>query len=225
MRRATRLPWSSRSPTARWAASQQLAAPPVKQTALAAGLAVTQPEKIRNNAEFRAQLEAIAPDAIVVVAYGRIIPPWMLGSAAPWAASICMHLCCRSTVARRRSSGPWQWARRSQETPPCCWKKGWTRGRFCCSRQIEIGPEQTAADLFDVLANAGAPLVVETLSGLADGASNRSLRTTLLPPLRRFSTAKTGAWTLPRARQPRFRIAGVDFSPGRALSPCSMARS
>src|SRR5580658_9259822 len=57
---------------------QQLTAPAVKQSALAAGLPVTQPEKIRTNAEFRAQLEAIAPDAIVVVAYGRIIPPWML---------------------------------------------------------------------------------------------------------------------------------------------------
>ncbi len=57
---------------------RRLSAPPVKQAALAAGLAVTQPEKIHNNIELRAQLEAIAPDAIVVVAYGRIIPPWML---------------------------------------------------------------------------------------------------------------------------------------------------
>jgi methionyl-tRNA formyltransferase len=40
---------------------RQLTAPPVKLAALAAGLAVVQPEKIRNNAEFRAQLEAIAP--------------------------------------------------------------------------------------------------------------------------------------------------------------------
>src|ERR1035438_4516045 len=58
--------------------SQQLNAPPVKQAAVVARLPVTQPEKIRNNAEFRSQLEAIAPDVIVVVAYGRIIPPWML---------------------------------------------------------------------------------------------------------------------------------------------------
>jgi len=57
---------------------QILTAPPVKQTALAHGLQVTQPEKIKNNLEFRARLEAIAPDAIIVVAYGRIIPKWML---------------------------------------------------------------------------------------------------------------------------------------------------
>jgi methionyl-tRNA formyltransferase len=90
--------------------TQQLTAPPVKETALAAGLDVTQPEKIKNNVEFRERLEAIAPDAIVVVAYGRIIPPWML--ALPrWVASICTRLCCRSIAERRRSSGRWRWAR------------------------------------------------------------------------------------------------------------------
>ena len=46
---------------------------PVKQLAQERGVAVTQPEKIKNNPEFRAQLEAIAPEAIVVVAYGRIM--------------------------------------------------------------------------------------------------------------------------------------------------------
>src|SRR5580704_9247665 len=56
----------------------QLLAPPVKQAALDAGLAIVQPEKIKNNLEFRAQLEAIQPEAIIVVAYGRIIPKWML---------------------------------------------------------------------------------------------------------------------------------------------------
>src|ERR1039457_4908118 len=69
--------------------TQQLTAPPVKQAALAAGLSVVQPEKIRNNADFRQQLEAIAPDAIVVVAYGRIIPPWML--ALPRFGCINLH--------------------------------------------------------------------------------------------------------------------------------------
>src|SRR3954447_10461924 len=58
--------------------TQELAAPPVKQMAVALGIPFTQPDKIRNNSEFRAQLESIAPEAIVVVAYGRIIPPWML---------------------------------------------------------------------------------------------------------------------------------------------------
>jgi methionyl-tRNA formyltransferase len=52
--------------------------PPVKVLAEQAGLPVVQPEKIKNNAELRARLEAIRPEAIIVVAYGRIIPAWML---------------------------------------------------------------------------------------------------------------------------------------------------
>src|SRR5260370_41515913 len=68
--------------------AQELTAPPVKQLAITAGLPITQPDKIRNNAEFRAQIEAIAPDAIVVVAYGRIIPPCVL--ALPRLG--CLHL-------------------------------------------------------------------------------------------------------------------------------------
>src|SRR5271168_615054 len=52
--------------------------PPVKLLAGHVGLPLVQPEKIRNNPEFRALLEAINPDAIIVVAYGRIIPEWML---------------------------------------------------------------------------------------------------------------------------------------------------
>ena len=55
-----------------------LTPPPVKRAALDAGIEVLQPEKIRNNAELQAKLEAIQPDAIIVVAYGRLIPRWML---------------------------------------------------------------------------------------------------------------------------------------------------
>ena len=81
--------------------TQQMTAPPVKETALAAGLEVTQPEKIKNNAEFRARLEAIAPDAIVVVAYGRIIPPWML--TLPKLGCINLHASLAAEVSRSRA--------------------------------------------------------------------------------------------------------------------------
>src|ERR1019366_2555261 len=61
----------------------------VKVAALRQGLPVVQPEKIKKNLEFREQLEAIAPDAILVVAYGRIIPDWML--ALPKYGCINLH--------------------------------------------------------------------------------------------------------------------------------------
>jgi methionyl-tRNA formyltransferase len=85
--------------------TQQLTAPPVKQAALAAGLPVTQPEKIRSNAELRSQLGALAPEAIVVVAYGRIIPPWLL--ALPRLGCINLH---GSLLPRYRGAAPIQWA-------------------------------------------------------------------------------------------------------------------
>ena len=56
----------------------ELALSPVKRKAMELGLAIAQPEKIKNNLEFRAQLEEIAPECIVIVGYGRIIPRWML---------------------------------------------------------------------------------------------------------------------------------------------------
>ena len=63
--------------------------PPVKQIALAHGVEVIQPDKIKNNLDLRARLEAIGPDAILVVAYGRIIPQWMLD--LPRFGSINLH--------------------------------------------------------------------------------------------------------------------------------------
>jgi methionyl-tRNA formyltransferase len=148
--------------------SQQLTAAPVKQTALAAGLAVTQPEKIRGNPEFRAQLEAIAPDAIVVVAYGRIIPPWML--ALPRLGCINLHA---SLLPKYRGAAPIQWAVAMGDAftgnTTMLLEEGLDTGPILLQRTLAIAPDQTAADLFPLLAHAGAPLIVETLAGLAGG--------------------------------------------------------
>jgi methionyl-tRNA formyltransferase len=148
--------------------NQQLNAPPVKQTALTAGLAIAQPEKIRNNAEFRAQLEVIAPDAIVVVAYGRIIPPWML--ALPGLGCINLH---GSLLPKYRGAAPIQWAVANGDAftgnTTMLLKEGLDTGPILLQQTIEIGPDQTAVDLFELMAKAGAPLIVETLAGLAAG--------------------------------------------------------
>jgi methionyl-tRNA formyltransferase len=148
---------------------QQIVPTPIKQAALGAGIPMTQPEKIRNNAEFRAQLEAIAPDAIVVVAYGRIIPPWML--ALPRLGCINLHA---SLLPKYRGAAPIQWAIAMGDAitgnTTMLLEEGLDTGPILQQRTLEIGPDQTAADLFPVLASAGAPLVVETLAGLADGS-------------------------------------------------------
>ena len=133
----------------------ELTAPPVKQAALAAGLAVTQPEKIRNNAEFRAQLEAIAPDAIVVVAYGRIIPPWML--ALPRLGCINLHA---SLLPKYRGAAPIQWAVAMGDAftgnTTMLLEEGLDTGPILLQQTIEIGPDADCGGSFStVLAECG----------------------------------------------------------------------
>ena len=148
---------------------QILTAPPVKRLARAHNLEVVQPEKIKNNLEFRTQLEAIKPDAIVVVAYGRIIPKWMLD--LPRLGCINLH---GSLLPKYRGAAPIQWAVAMGETvtgnTTMLLEEGLDTGPILLQQQITIRPEQTAIDLFAELSQAGAPLVVETLAGLAEGS-------------------------------------------------------
>ena len=147
---------------------QLMTAPPVKAAALAAGIPVTQPEKIRNNLEFRSRLEEIAPDAIVVVAYGRIVPAWML--ALPRLGCINLH---GSLLPKYRGAAPIQWSVAMGDTvtgnTTMLLEEGLDTGPVLLRQELAIGPEQTAADLFVTLAEAGAPLLVETLAGLENG--------------------------------------------------------
>ena len=148
---------------------QTLTAPPVKQLAVSRGLELTQPEKIKNNLEFRTKLEELRPDAIVVVAYGRIIPRWMLD--LPRLGCINLH---GSLLPKYRGAAPIQWAIAMGESvtgnTTMLLEEGLDTGPILMQQEIPILPEQTAVDLFHELARQGAPLLVETLSGLADGS-------------------------------------------------------
>jgi methionyl-tRNA formyltransferase len=148
---------------------QTMTAPPVKKTASAAGLSITQPEKIRTNTELRNTLEDIAPDAIVVVAYGRIIPPWML--ALSRLGCINLH---GSLLPKYRGAAPIQWSVANGDAvtgnTTMLLEEGLDTGPILLQQTIEIAADETAVDLFSRLAHAGAPLMVETLAGLADGS-------------------------------------------------------
>lgn len=145
-----------------------LASPPVKQLALAHGLPVAQPEKIKNNLEFRAQLEAIQPEAVVVVAYGRILPPWMI--ALPPLGNINLHA---SLLPKYRGAAPIQWALAMGETVTGVTTMridaGLDTGDMLLQRELSIAPEDTAETLAPKLAEIGAPVLVETLRGLQRG--------------------------------------------------------
>lgn len=146
----------------------EMQAPPVKRAAAAHGIAVVQPEKIRNNVEFRARLEEAWPDAIVVVAYGRIIPQWML--ELPRLGNINLH---GSLLPKYRGAAPVQWAvangDRVTGVTTMRLDEGLDTGEILLAREVAIGAEATAADMFRSLAGVGAELMVETLAGLAEG--------------------------------------------------------
>ena len=204
--------------------THQLTAPPVKQAALAAGIAVAQPEKIRNNTEFRAQLEAIAPEAIVVVAYGRIIPPWML--ALPRLGCINLH---GSLLPKYRGAAPIQWAVAMGDAytgnTTMLLEEGLDTGPILMQQTVEIGPHQTAVDLFECLRVRARRWSWRRWPALLTEPSSRSRRTTRERPLRPCLTAKTAAWIFPRARRTNSTIAGAAFNHGPARSQRSRARS
>jgi methionyl-tRNA formyltransferase len=146
-----------------------LTIPAVKRAALDAGVAVLQPEKIRTNPELQARLGAMNPDAIVVVAYGRIIPPWMLD--LPRYGNLNLH---GSLLPKYRGAAPIQWAVANGEkvTGVTTMKlnEGMDTGDILLQRELPIGPEDTAKDLFPRLAELGAPLMTQTLAGLEAGS-------------------------------------------------------
>ncbi len=142
--------------------------PPVKQLAAKHGIPVLQPEKIKNNFELRAQLESIRPDAIIVVAYGRIIPEWML--QLPRWGNINLHA---SLLPKYRGAAPIQWAVANGETITGATTmridQGLDTGDMLQQQTMPIAPDQTAEELFPLLAQSGAGLLLQTLQGLESG--------------------------------------------------------
>ena len=144
-----------------------LTAPPVKQSALKLGLSIIQPEKIKKNEEFRAQLIALHPDAIIVVGYGRIIPPWML--ELPRYGNINVHA---SLLPKYRGAAPVQRAIAHGETisgvTTMLLNEGLDTGDILLQKEMAIRPEDTAVTYAPRLAEMGADLIAETLRGLED---------------------------------------------------------
>jgi methionyl-tRNA formyltransferase len=140
----------------------------VKEVALAAGVPVHQPEKIRA-AESRAVLEHLAPDVIVIIAYGQIIPASLL--TIPKLGWINLH---GSLLPRYRGAAPIQWAIANGETRTGLTTMridpGMDTGDVLLHEATEIGPSETTPELAARLAEMGAPLMAKTLRGLADGS-------------------------------------------------------
>jgi methionyl-tRNA formyltransferase len=189
----------------------ELAESPVKRAALAQGVPVTQPEKIKHNEQFRAQLESIAPEAIIVVGYGRIIPQWMID--LPKLGNINLHA---SLLPKYRGAAPIQWAIARGETitgvTTMRIDAGLDTGDILLQADERIRPEDTALTLAPRLAQTGAELMIKTLVGLRKGAivprPQDDTQATLAPILTRedglidFSRGGVDAWNRLRGFQP-----------------------
>lgn len=149
----------------------EIAFSPVKQKALELGLNIAQPEKIKKNDEFRAQLEALAPQCIAIVGYGRIIPRWMLD--LPKHGNINLHA---SLLPKYRGAAPIQWAIASGErvtgNTTMRIDEGLDTGDILLQRELEIAADDTSVTLALKLAAMGASLLVETLAELVAGAAH-----------------------------------------------------
>jgi methionyl-tRNA formyltransferase len=139
----------------------------VKETALAVGVPVHQPEKIRA-AESRAVIEQLAPDVIVIIAYGQIVPTGLL--TIPKLGWINLH---GSLLPKYRGAAPIQWAIANGETRTGLTSMridaGMDTGEMLLQKAADILPSETTPELAARLAELGAPLMVQTLRGIAAG--------------------------------------------------------
>lgn len=141
---------------------------PVKAAALAAGIPVYQPQKIRAEEAYD-YFRGAAPDVVVIIAYGQIIPARLI--EIPRLGWINLH---GSLLPKYRGAAPIHWAIANGETRTGLTTMridaGLDTGPVLMKYETEIGAEETAPELYARLAEAGAPLMADTLRGIDLGA-------------------------------------------------------
>jgi methionyl-tRNA formyltransferase len=143
---------------------------PVKETAMNLGYSVIQPSSVRT-VEFSNCIEKHAPDFIVVVAFGHIIPKNILH--IPEIATINIHA---SLLPKYRGPAPIQWAIINEEkktgVTTMLMDEGLDTGDILLSSELEIAPDDTSDTLHDRLADLGADLLIQTLNAFETGDVN-----------------------------------------------------
>jgi methionyl-tRNA formyltransferase len=183
---------------------------PVKQVAVAAGIPVYQPGKIKSDEGYD-YFRCIAPDAVVIIAYGQIISPRLI--AVPRLGWINLHA---SLLPKYRGAAPINWAIVNGETRTGLTTMqidaGLDTGPILLKYETEIGADETAPELTARLAEAGAPLILEALRKLASGEitpiPQDNSQATSAPPLKKedgridWSLAATQIYARIRGLQP-----------------------
>ncbi len=149
----------------------KMQAPPVKELALERGLPVFQPATLREE-EVQRQIAELAPDVIVVAAYGKILPKAVLDT--PKFGCINVH---GSLLPKYRGAAPIQWAVIHGDAvsgvTTMFMAEGMDTGDMLLKAETPIGPEETSGELFDRLKEIGAELLGETLDQLERGVLKR----------------------------------------------------
>ena len=164
---------------------QQLTAPPAKCEAVARGIPVFQPRTLRD-AAVQAQIRDLAPELIVVVAYGRILPPEVL--SIPRYGCINLHV---SLLPKYRGAAPVQWAvlNGDAETGVTIMQldEGLDTGDILMVERLAIGPEETSGELFERVSAIGARTLLACIEQIAAGCvrpvPQDHTQATLAPPL------------------------------------------
>lgn len=164
---------------------QILTAPPVKQLAEQHGIPVYQPRTLRDGSS-NDVIRELAPDIIVVVAYGCIIPPQLLHVARY--GCINLHV---SLLPKYRGSAPIQWAvlngDRCTGVSIMQLDEGLDTGDVLMVEPVDIDPEETSGQLFDRISAVGAKTLVQALEKLQAGQlkpePQQHEMATMAPPL------------------------------------------
>ena len=145
---------------------------PVKELALANSLPVYQPEKMRDGTAYEI-IKNLAPDILVVVAYGRILPDDIL--TLPKYGAINVH---GSLLPKYRGSAPIQWAVLNGDkvtgVTTMHLASEMDTGDIIYTAETEIGEYETSGELFDRLMVIGADLLVKTLRDIENGTAPRT---------------------------------------------------
>ena len=145
---------------------------PVKEVALEHNIPVYQPQTLRNNEEMLGVLKDIAPDMIVVAAYGKILPESVLN--LPKYGSINVH---GSLLPKYRGAAPIQWAVLNGDKVTgvtiMYMGLGIDTGDMISKREMIIGENETAGELFDRMSEVGAELLVDTIPDIVNGTVKR----------------------------------------------------
>ena len=173
----------------------KLVPPPVKELAESRGVPVYQPVKMRDGTALEI-LRQLQPDVIVVAAYGRILPKEIL--ELPKLGCVNVHA---SLLPRYRGAGPVQWSIIRGETvtgvTTMLMGEGLDTGDILEQAQTAIGPEETAGELMDRLAQLGAELLLHTLTLLEEGKAVRTVQDERLASYAPMLKNRTGRWIFP----------------------------